>query len=216
MITDYLTIDKCIISDDFVTFQIKNDITDINNNTFMSTVINIVNVIRCELKTYNDTNITTKPITGPGDIYDSNNIGKEKLTCLIKLNKIKKDNKHINKCKTYIHQSKSRGGNIISMFDNSCINTLNTLHAEMPCLKYGKNKNIDIKCMGKFLITFNVSVNISDITGQDEFTGTKIHIDIIANEVEIKYNATKCESILLKDIEEINSNKNNALQLLNI
>lgn len=131
---------------------------------------------------------------------------------------------HYNICPISFHRSKSKGGNIITINNDNVENTPNIINKEMPMFKnsFYMKKSIDPKYaereniyyVGKFVLEFDVEFLKYEIpsTGSQNFT---CKIRLVATEMEIKHNVSKCPSILSNDVIsiDIKDKSNNTLTI---
>jgi hypothetical protein len=142
---------------------------------------------------------------------------------LISRQKREGDNKiNINVCPIHFYRPRSKGGDVIKICGDALDITKSNIEKEMPMFKnkmyLKKNKDDakeykDIHYVGKFILMFSVEFSTYEVGSLNSKTLTcKIHI--VAKEMEIKYNVSHCESVLAKDLTNVEIN--NQLKTLKI
>lgn len=123
----------------------------------------------------------------------------------------KKNKTHYNVCPIYYHQTKSKGGDVLTIDKNEINETSNIIKKEMKMFnsKFYMKKSDDpgyadrkdIHYVGKFVLNFQVELSTYST---NQTMNKKCTIRLVATEMEAKCNVTHCKSILNKDIVNTN------------
>lgn len=118
-----------------------------------------------------------------------------------------------NVCPIMFHQSKSRGGNVVTINKDEINKTCNNIYKEMPLFKnklymktqtdekYSNVKNIYY--VGKFVVEFKIELS-TYFSENSNKKYAKCNIYLVATEMEIKHNVSYCKSVLYEDIVNVN------------
>jgi hypothetical protein len=179
------------------------DISDVNTNniTFKNIINDIMNKIR-------DNIIKEYPAIQINLPYFASNSGETLLPLLLISRKKQKDDsfKTID-TPIYIHRSKKKGGDIITIENEHINNILTNIAKECSGIKTPSKGEIFYEAKASLIFCANVSIN-NNVQVCD--------IKIYAKEMEIKYNVSYVKSVLNKDLTIVTQSKNKNIDRLTL